>query len=65
MRPARVELHIEELVLDGIPPADEAGVRDGVEHELARHLAPGLVGDSATAAIGVQVARAVRGEADR
>jgi hypothetical protein len=65
VRPHQVELRIEELVLDGFAPGDEAAVGDGVEQELARRLAPGLVGDAATAAVGAQVARAVRQAADR
>jgi hypothetical protein len=63
MRPARLDLRIEELVLDGFALGDEAGVRDGVQRELARllPLPPGW--DAAAAAIGDQVARAIQQEA--
>ncbi len=37
MRP-RVELHIEELVLEGFPAGDRYRIGDAVERELARLL---------------------------
>jgi hypothetical protein len=38
MRPARVELHIDELVLDGFAPQDRFRIGSAVEHELTRLL---------------------------
>jgi hypothetical protein len=35
MRPRRVEVRIEELVLHGFPPLDARAVGDAVERELA------------------------------
>jgi hypothetical protein len=63
MRPARLDLRIDELVLDGFAPGDEAGVRDGVQRELARLLPLPPGGEAAAAAIGDQVARAIQQEA--
>jgi hypothetical protein len=37
----RITLHIEHLVLDGLPAADGARLRAAVEGELARLLASG------------------------
>jgi hypothetical protein len=47
VRPARVELRIEELVLHGVPPGDRLRVADAFERELSRIIAerglpPGL-----------------------
>lgn len=36
MRPERVELYIEELVLHGFAPADRYRIGESVERELAR-----------------------------
>jgi hypothetical protein len=36
MSPTNVELHIEELVLDGFDAADCHRIAEAVEHELAR-----------------------------
>ena len=36
MAVARVELHIEELVLHGFPPRDRARIGDAVQAELDR-----------------------------
>ncbi len=36
MKPARIELHIEELVLHGFAPGDRHAIGDAVERELAR-----------------------------
>jgi hypothetical protein len=38
VRPERIEVRIEELVLDGLPPADAQGVGAAVERELSRLL---------------------------
>jgi hypothetical protein len=37
----KVELHIEELVLEGFDPRDRHRMRDAVERELARLLGEG------------------------
>jgi hypothetical protein len=39
MRPKSVELHIEELVLDGFSPGDHYGINEAVESELSRMFA--------------------------
>jgi hypothetical protein len=39
MTRGNVELHIEELVLDGFAPADRYDIGDAVERELARLFA--------------------------
>ncbi len=39
MKPARIELHIDELVLHGFAPSDRHAIGDAVQHELARLLA--------------------------
>ena len=36
MRPARIEVHIEELVLHGFVPGDRYRLSEAVERELAR-----------------------------
>ena len=36
MKPARLELHIEEIVLHGFSPADRSRVGEAVEQELSR-----------------------------
>ena len=38
MKPARIDLHIEELVLHGFAPGDRHVIGEAVEHELARLL---------------------------
>ena len=38
MRPSEIELHIEELVLDGFAPGDRYGIADALERELTRLL---------------------------
>jgi hypothetical protein len=40
----RIRLHIERLVLDGLPATDRARLRAAVESELARLLAAGGLG---------------------
>lgn len=40
----RIRLHIERLVLDGLPATDGARLRAAVEGELARLLAAGGLG---------------------
>ena len=39
MKPARIELHIEELVLHGFAPGDRYRIGDALERELARLFA--------------------------
>lgn len=39
MRRTQIELHIEELVLDGFTPADRHRIGDAVERHLTRLLA--------------------------
>lgn len=39
MKPSRVELRIEELVLDGFAPQDRYAIGDALERELMRLLA--------------------------
>jgi hypothetical protein len=39
VKPSEIELHIEELVLDGFEPADRHAVADALQSELARLLA--------------------------
>jgi hypothetical protein len=45
--PARIEIHIEELVLHGVAPADRRAVGDALQRELetlvARHGVPALL----------------------
>ena len=36
MKPARIELHIEELVLHGFAPGGRYAIGDAVEHALTR-----------------------------
>ena len=43
MRPANVELHIEELVFHGFPPGERHLIGQAVERELARLFAEGGV----------------------
>jgi hypothetical protein len=42
-RRPNIELHIEELVLHGVDPADRLRIGDAVEAELARLLATGQI----------------------
>jgi hypothetical protein len=39
MRPAKIELHIEELVLHGFAPGDRYRIAEAVERELTRLFA--------------------------
>jgi hypothetical protein len=39
MTPKNIELHIEELVLHGLPPGDRYRIGEAVEQELSRLLA--------------------------
>jgi hypothetical protein len=39
MKPPRIELHIEELVLHGFAPGQRHAIGDAVQHELTRLLA--------------------------
>ena len=43
MKAAEIELHIEELVLDGFAPADRYRIGDMIERELSRLLSEGGV----------------------
>ena len=38
LRPRKIEVHIEELVLHGFELGDRYGIGDAIEHELARLL---------------------------
>jgi hypothetical protein len=58
MRPPRLELHIEELVVDGVAGGDPGLAAEALRDELARQL-EGEIGDR-SAAVGAEVARAVR-----
>lgn len=56
MRPARIELHIEELVLHGVAPGDRYRVAEAIEGELARlfqeqGIPPGLTGGGSGASL--------------
>ena len=44
VRPRAIEVHIEELVLDGFAPRDRLAIADAVEAELTRLIADGGVG---------------------
>ena len=39
MRPARIDVHVDELVLHGLPPLDPARFQAAFERELAVQLA--------------------------
>ncbi|NJD75635.1 MAG: hypothetical protein FIB08_00875 [Candidatus Methanoperedens sp.] len=39
MKPKSIELHIEELVLDGFSPGDHLAISESVERELSRMFA--------------------------
>jgi hypothetical protein len=41
MNPGPIELHIDELVLEGVDPGDRLAVADALRGELARLLAAG------------------------
>ena len=41
MRPRRIELHLPELVLEGVDARDRDRVVAALERELSRHLARG------------------------
>ena len=49
MKPARIELHIEELVLHGFAPGDRHAIGDAVERELTRLFAEQGLASSAMA----------------
>lgn len=46
-RPKRVEIHVDRLVLDGLPPERRRAVAAAVERELARLAAPGETSEPA------------------
>ena len=56
---SRVDLRIEELVLDGVDPADGEAVAQAVEQEAARGLRERGLPVSPAQALGLEVARAV------
>jgi hypothetical protein len=70
MRPANIELHIEELVLHGFAPGDRYGIGEAVERELQRLFAeqgalPRLAQDGEVAHLdggAFEVARGARAE---
>lgn len=41
MRPAQVEVHVEELVVDGADPRDRYRIGDAFQNELARLVGSG------------------------
>jgi hypothetical protein len=43
MKPGRIELNVEELILHGLDPSDSAGIREAIERELERLFALGGV----------------------
>jgi hypothetical protein len=52
MRPSEIELHIDELILEGFDPADQKGIGEAVRLELTRlmgerGLPPALRGPAA------------------
>jgi hypothetical protein len=49
VKPARIELHIDELVLHGFAPGDRHAIGDAVQHELTRLLAEQGLAPSAVA----------------
>ena len=65
MAPARIELHIEELVLHGFAPGDRRPLGEAVERELTRLLGGGAPAPppraqgGAVDRTGLQVAQAV------
>jgi hypothetical protein len=42
MKPAKVELHIEQLILHGFAPGDRYRIADALERELASLLGTGV-----------------------
>jgi hypothetical protein len=36
MKPGRIELNVEELILHGLDPSDQTGIREAIERELER-----------------------------
>ncbi len=48
MRPKNIEVHIEELVLEGFKSGDENRIAGAVEHELTRQLAENGIPHSLT-----------------
>jgi hypothetical protein len=51
MKPAAVDLHIEELVLHGFEPRDRYSIGDAVERELTRLFAEQLMPPSLAATV--------------
>ncbi|HYH79038.1 MAG TPA: hypothetical protein VEX86_04555 [Longimicrobium sp.] len=51
---AEIHLHVEEIVLDGVDPADRHAVGDAVRAELARLLAERGLGAALAASGGAQ-----------
>ena len=70
MKPANVELYIEELVLDGFAPADRYRIGAALEHELTQLFSQGGVPPALTQSVEMerldggafQVAPAARAE---
>jgi hypothetical protein len=70
MRPAHIEVEIEELVLRGFPPVDGHAIRDALRAELERLLAetepPGFQEESTTHSLDggrIELARSATPEA--
>ena len=51
MKPSEIELHIEELILDGFAPAERYQVADAIERELTRLVTLGGLAPSDAAHI--------------
>ena len=62
---SRVDLRIEELVLDGVDPADAKAVAQAVEREAARLLRERGLSTPPARALGLEVSRAVGGSSKR
>ena len=60
MRPARIELIIDELVLDGVAPGDRYRVAEQLQHDIETALMSGRPAESSSP--GAQVAQAVQAE---
>ena len=52
MRPTEIELHIDELVLEGFAHADRHAVADALQNELTRLLAASGLSPAQAAALG-------------
>lgn len=62
MKPARIELVIDELILEGVSPGDRYGVADQVQRDIEAALAAG--GPMEGTSPGAQVAQAVAAQSE-